>query len=101
MSKEVVVTGLGIVSSLGNTPIEFFNNLISGNSGIDLIKRFDTEKFTVKIGSEVTEFDPSPYFPQKEISRTSRFIQYGMHAAVTAVQNAGIDDNNDGNGIYF
>jgi 3-oxoacyl-[acyl-carrier-protein] synthase II len=91
MAKEVVITGMGIVSSLGNTPEEFFNNLIQGKSGVGLISRFDTEKYSVKIGAEVTDFDPSPYIPPKEISRTSRYIQYALHASVSAVQNAGIE----------
>jgi 3-oxoacyl-[acyl-carrier-protein] synthase II len=95
MSKEIVITGMGVVSPLGNTPEMFFENLIQGKSGISLITRFDTEKFPVKIGGEVRDFDPAPYFPEpKEIARTSRYIHYMLHSAISAVKNAGIDDTN-------
>ena len=61
MSKEVVITGMGVVSPLGNTPEELLENLLKGKSGIRTISRFDIEKYPVKIGGEVTDFDPTPY----------------------------------------
>ena len=73
---EVVVTGLGVTTPLGNTPDKMFNNLLAGVSGIKTIQRFNTDDFKVKIAGEVREFDPSPYFEPKEVARTSRYIQY-------------------------
>ncbi|MBF0431853.1 MAG: beta-ketoacyl-ACP synthase II [Fibrobacteria bacterium] len=94
MNKEVVVTGLGVVSSLGNSVDELFNHLIAGKSGIASIERFDTEKFPVKFGSEVTKFDPPAFFSPKEVSRTSRYVQYIVSAAHSAVEMAGLDNDN-------
>jgi 3-oxoacyl-[acyl-carrier-protein] synthase II len=91
MNKEVVVTGLGVVTPLGNTPNEMFEKLITGTSGVAMIERFDTEKFPVKFAGEIKEFDASPYFDDKEVKRTSRYIQYIMHAAISAAQMAGLD----------
>ncbi len=90
MQKEIVITGFGVVSSLGNSPEELFQNLLAGKSGISNIDRFDTSQFSTRFGGEVKQFDASPYFDAKEVGRTSRFIQYMMHAAVTAVERAGL-----------
>lgn len=90
--REVVITGTGIVSPLGNSPETFFANLLEGKSGISDITRFDTSAYAVHFAGEVKEFDGSPYFDAKEIGRTSRYIQYLVHAAVTAVERAGLKD---------
>jgi len=92
--KEVVITGLGVVSPLGNDPQTLYENLVAGISGIKTIQRFNTDAFPVKFAGEVSNFDPLPYFDAKEVSRTSRNIQYMMHAAVTAVQAAGLTETN-------
>ena len=88
--EEVVITGVGVVSCLGNTPDELWNNVLAGKSGISNIARFDTEKFSVKFAGEVKEFDSSPYFTPRDAKRTSRNIQYGVHTAETALQMAGL-----------
>src|SRR3954466_405844 len=92
MQREVVITGMGIVSPLGNSPETYFENLLAGRSGISNISRFDTAAYQVHFAGEVKEFDASPYFDAKEIGRTSRYIQYVMHAAMTAVERAGLKD---------
>jgi 3-oxoacyl-[acyl-carrier-protein] synthase II len=89
--REVVITGMGLASPLGHTPEIFFANLLAGKSGISTITRFDTSAYPVHFAGEIKEFDGSPYFDAKEIGRTSRFIQYMVHSAVTAVRNAGLD----------
>jgi 3-oxoacyl-[acyl-carrier-protein] synthase II len=89
--REVVITGMGLASPLGHTPEIFFANLLAGQSGISTITRFDTSAYPVHFAGEIKEFDGSPYFDAKEIGRTSRFIQYMVHSAVTAVRNAGLD----------
>lgn len=90
--REVVITGMGIASCLGHTPEAYFENLLAGRSGISTITRFDTSAYPVHFAGEIKEFDATPYFDAKEIGRTSRFIQYMMHAAVTAVVRAGLKD---------
>ncbi len=92
--QEVVVTGLGCVTALGNTPGELMDNLLAGKSGVEPIIRFDTEKHSVRFAGEIRDFDASPYFEAKEVSRTSRYIHYIMHSAVTAVENAGLKEGN-------
>ena len=91
MTKEVVITGLGVVSPLGNTHEELFENLIAGQSGIAKIERFDVTDFPVQFGGEVRKFDATPYLHPKEIKRTSRYVQYMVHAAAMAVKDAGIE----------
>jgi 3-oxoacyl-[acyl-carrier-protein] synthase II len=90
--REVVITGMGLASPLGHTPETFFANLLEGRSGISNITRFDTSAYPVHFAGEIKEFDASPYFDAKEIGRTSRYIQYTVHAALTAVANAGLKD---------
>ena len=90
--REVVITGTGIVSPIGNDPETYFANLLAGKSGVSNITRFDTSAYPVHFAGEVKEFDGSAYFDAKEIGRTSRYIQYLMHAALTAVERAGLKD---------
>ncbi len=94
MTSNVVITGMGIVSPLGNTPDIFWQNLLKGVSGVKSIQRFNTEQFSVKFGGEVTDFDATPYLEPKEVARTSRYVQYLLHAAVSAANNAGINKDN-------
>ncbi len=90
--RRVVVTGLGVVSSLGHDMDAFWNNLIAGRCGIDKITAFDVSKFDCQIAAEVKNFDPSPAFPSpKEIRRTDRFAQFGVYAAYQAMKDAGLD----------
>ena len=91
MTREVVITGAGVVSPLGNSPDELFDKLVAGQSGIAKIERFDVSAYPVQFGGEVREFDATPYLEPKEIPRTSRYVQYIMHAGVTAAQMAGLD----------
>lgn len=90
--EEVVITGMGCVSSLGNSPDELWSNLLAGKSGVSNIIRFDTEAFAVHFASEIKIFDASPYYNERDAKRYSRCIQYGVHAAETALKNAGISD---------
>jgi len=90
--EEVVVTGMGCVTDLGNTPDELWNNLLAGKSGIGFIDRFDTESYSVKFAGQVKEFDASPYYSERDRKRISRNIQYAVHAAESALKMAGIED---------
>src|SRR5947207_5762001 len=92
--RRVVVTGLGVVSALGNDLDSFWNHLISGQCGIDRISSFDPSKFDTQIAAEVKNFDPSPAFPSpKEARRTDRYSQLGIFAAWQALKDSGLDLN--------
>lgn len=93
MSKrKIAITGLGIVSPIGNTVPEAWNNAIAGKSGITQITRFDASDFSSRIAGEVKGFEVTEYLSAKEARRMDVFIQYGMAAAIQAVRDAGIDD---------
>jgi len=91
--EEVVVTGMGCVTNLGNTPDELWNNLLAGKSGIGFIDRFDTEAYPVKFAGQIKEFDVTPYYNERDRKHISRNIQYAVHAAETALKMAGIEDS--------
>src|SRR5260370_7604673 len=92
--RRVVVTGLGVVSSLGHDLDTFWNHLLAGDCGIDKITSFDTTGFDTQIAAEVKNFDPSPAFPApKEVRRTDRYSQFGVHAGWQALCDSGLDLN--------
>ena len=88
--RRVVVTGLGCVSPVGNTVADAWANLLAGQSGIDLITRFDASTFSCKIAGEVKGFDLESYISAKDARAMDSFIHYGIAAAVQAVQDAGL-----------
>jgi 3-oxoacyl-[acyl-carrier-protein] synthase II len=90
--RRVVVTGLGVVTSLGHDIETFWNNLLDGRCGIDRITAFDASGFDTRIAAEVRDFDPTPAFPTpKEVRRTDRFSQFGVYAASAALKDSGLD----------
>ncbi len=89
--RRVVVTGLGIVSPVGNTIPEAWDNLIAGRSGIARITRFDPEPFASHMAGEVRNFDVGQYLNPKEARRMDLFIQYGMAAGIQAIRDSGIE----------
>ena len=94
MAKEgtrVVVTGLGVMSPLGETVEEFWDGLSNGRSGIGRITQCDTEGFPGDIAGEVTGFDAGQYANPKETRRMARFAQFAVAAAATAIEDSGID----------
>lgn len=90
--RRVVVTGIGIVSPVGNDLTSSWNNIVNGVSGIDLITHFDTTNFATKFAGEVKNFSTDGFFDAKEARRTDRFIQMGVVAGVQAVRDAGLED---------
>ncbi|MBI2728666.1 MAG: beta-ketoacyl-ACP synthase II [Polaromonas sp.] len=88
--RRVVVTGLGCVSPVGNTVAESWSNLLAGNSGIDLITRFDASAFACKFAGEVKGFNIADYIPEKEARHMDRFIHLGLAAAFQAVADSGL-----------
>jgi len=89
--KRVVVTGIGIISPVGNGKDEFWKNILDGKSGIGQISRFDTTDFPAKIAGEVKDFDPGLYMDKKEAKRMDLFSQYAVAATKLAFDDAGLD----------
>jgi 3-oxoacyl-[acyl-carrier-protein] synthase II len=88
--RRVVVTGLGLVSPVGNTVAEGWANLVAGRSGIAPITRFDASSLAVRFAGEVKGFDVEAYIPGKESRHMDTFIHYGMAASVQAIEDAGL-----------
>ncbi|HXE42526.1 MAG TPA: beta-ketoacyl-ACP synthase II [Candidatus Baltobacteraceae bacterium] len=90
--RRVVITGLGVVTPLGNEIETFWKNLISGQCGIDKITSFDATNFDTKIAGEVKNFDPLPAFPSaKDVRRADRYSQLGVFAGHQALLDSGLD----------
>lgn len=89
--RRVVVTGLGIISPVGNTVAQAWEAVTAGRSGIGPISRFDTATFPTKIAGEVRNFDPASYLPAKEVRRFDTFIHYGLAAGIDALRDSGLD----------
>src|SRR5205814_4030768 len=93
--RRVVITGLGTVTPVGNDVERFWSNLKNGVSGIRAIDAFDTTAYDCKIGGQVRDFDPKPFFKNpKDVRRTDRFTQLSMAAAKMAVADSGINIEN-------
>lgn len=91
MKHRAVITGMGVVSPVGNRLDEFWNNLMEGKSGIDLVTRFDVTDLPTKVAAEVKNFDPTEWMDKKESRHTDRFAQFAIAAAKLAVQDSGLD----------
>jgi len=89
--RRVVVTGLGIISPVGNRVPEAWKNILAGTSGIARITRFDPSPFSSQIAGEVKGFDPAQHLSAKETRRFDTFIHYGLAAAIEAIKDAGLD----------
>lgn len=93
--KRVVITGLGMVTSLGNDVPTNWHNLLQGKSGADLITHFDASKFKTRFACEVKDLDVSHLFDQKELRRYDRYIHYAIKSAEEAIQDAKININQE------
>lgn len=102
MRKQVVITGLGCISPLGNDVSTLWSNIVAGKSGVGMITHYDTSDFKVKIGAEVKGFDAAALFGTREARRMDPFTQFGLAAAIQAVENSGLvisDENRDRIGV--
>lgn len=98
--SRVVVTGLGVVSPIGNNLTDFWKSLLEGKSGVKRLTSFDPTYFTSKIAAEVKDFDPAPYLSLKEIKRMDNVTQFAVVAAKMAIADSKIDlDKEDRNRI--
>ncbi|NUZ06971.1 beta-ketoacyl-ACP synthase II [Piscinibacter koreensis] len=95
MKRRVVVTGLGIISPVGNSVDEAWGNLLAGRSGIADITKFDASGFACKFAGEVKGFKVEDYFPAKEARHMDAFIHYGLAASIQAVRDAGLPTGSD------
>src|SRR5213082_2226962 len=92
LDRRVVITGLGVVTPLGNDLETFWETLVQGKSGIRRIQTFDTANYDCKIGGEVRDFEPKNFFKNaKDVRRTDRFVQLAMAASKMSVQDSGLD----------
>ena len=90
--RRVVVTGLGIISPVGNTVDDAWANIVAGKSGIQRITKFDASAFASQIAGEVNNFDVNQYLTPKEARRMDIFIHYGLAAGIQAIKDAGLED---------
>lgn len=102
--KRVVVTGMGALTPLGNTIDEYWNGLINGVSGADMITQFDASKFRTKFACEVKNFDPTAYLDRKEARKIDRFTQFALVVSDQAMADASLTRENidpDRVGVVF
>ncbi len=92
MSKRrIVVTGLGMLTPVGNTVDESWKNILAGKSGIAPITAFDPSEFPVKISGSVKDFDPTLYILKKDLKKMDPFIHYGLAAGLQALEDSGLE----------
>jgi 3-oxoacyl-[acyl-carrier-protein] synthase II len=102
--RRVVVTGLGVISALGLEVNKFWENLVSGKSGISRIDRFDVGKIGSKIASQVRDFKPEDYLDLKQAKRMDRFAQFAVAASRDAIKESGLKINSENEheiGVYI
>lgn len=91
MKKRVVITGAGVVSSLGFGLEQFWDSIKEGRNGISEITRIDVSEMSTKVGAEIKDFDPTLFIDRKEARRMDRYNQFAMAASKMAVENAKLD----------
>jgi 3-oxoacyl-[acyl-carrier-protein] synthase II len=102
--KRVVVTGLGALTPLGNNVTDYWNGLVNGVSGADMITNFDASKFRTKFACEVKGFEPTSFLDRKEARKIDRFTQFALYVSDQAVADAGLNKENinpDRVGVVF
>jgi len=102
--KRVVVTGIGAITPLGNNVADYWNGLVNGVSGADLITRFDASKFKTRFACEVKNFEPTDFLDRKEARKIDRFTQFALHVSDEAMLDAGLNKENinpDRVGVVF
>ena len=91
MKRRVVITGLGVVSPIGNGIEKFQDAIYAGKAGVGKITAFDASEFTSRIAGQVNDFEASDYLSPKEVRRSDRFVQFAIAAASMAVEDSKID----------
>lgn len=103
MNRKVVVTGMGVISPVGNNKEDFCKSLAEGKNGIDTVTKFDIADFKATLAGEVKDFDPTVYMEKGEARKLDLYSQYALAAAHQAVCDSGIDENIEKErlGVYF
>ena len=104
MKRRVVITGMGVITPVGNDVETFWNSLINGHSGIRKIDRFDPTDYATQIGGQINDFNPEDFIDKKEARRMDRFVQYAMVAAQQAYKQSGLninEENAERVGVYI
>lgn len=94
-NQRIVITGLGVISALGNDPDRYFDQLAEGKSGISKVDAFDPTDYPSQVGGQVRDFDPNDYMDPKEAKRNDRYTQFAVAAARQAYAQAGISEGAD------
>ena len=89
--RRVVITGLGLVTPVGNNVPDTWNNIVAGISGIAPITAFDVTDFAVRFGGSIRDFNAEDYFSRKDMKKMDPFIHYGMAAGLQAVKDSGLE----------
>lgn len=89
--RKVVITGMGVITALGQTVDDYWASLLAGRSGVSRITRFDPTDFPSKVGGEIRDFDPTKYMDPKDARRNDRYTQFAVASAKLAVQDSGLD----------
>ena len=92
LPRRVVVTGMGLISPLGNTVTESWSNCVQGNSGISE-NTINLDGMPIKVGGRIKDFDSTQYIDPKDVRRLDTFVQYGVSAGIQAIDDAGLDEN--------
>jgi 3-oxoacyl-[acyl-carrier-protein] synthase II len=94
--RRIVVTGLGLISPVGNTIESAWSNICNGNSGIGPITEFDVSQLNTRFAGEIHDFDVTEFIPAKDARRCDKFLHYGMAASINAIKDAGLDVQDNG-----
>ncbi|MFO7951882.1 MAG: beta-ketoacyl-ACP synthase II [Bacillota bacterium] len=89
--RRVVITGVGVISPTGSDKNIFWENIVSGKSGISLVEYFDVSKYPCRIAGEIKDFDPTCYMDKREVKKVDRYTHFGVAAGLQAWQDAGLD----------
>ncbi|WP_026174345.1 beta-ketoacyl-ACP synthase II [Effusibacillus pohliae] len=103
MRRRVVVTGMGVISPVGNTVSAFWESLVAGKSGVGRVTRFDASEYPCQIAAEVKDFNPEDYIDKREARRMDRFAQYAVAAAKMAMEDSKLqitEENAERVGVY-
>lgn len=95
MKQRVVITGLGVMTSLGKDLETFWGSLMAGKSGVGMIEQFDVSEYPTRIAAEIKDFNPEDYMDKKEARRMDRFVQFAVAASLSAIKDAGLNIQED------
>ncbi|CAM2899024.1 beta-ketoacyl-ACP synthase II [Paenibacillus sediminis] len=95
MNHRVVITGMGVVSSLGQNLDTFWNNISAGKSGVSRIESFDVSEYPTQIAAEIKDFNPEDYVDRKDARKMDRNVQFAVAAATSALKDSGLDVQKD------